>query len=137
MLGLFGASVAGCSQGIRWRSFTFDRVHADSRRDQKLTFVYFRHWSVIACTDFEETVLEDPAVLEATAELYCVPLDFHWDRPLAEEWGVEAPPGVVILDPQRRVLASLAGSPSAEQLLKAIESAKSDFAGATQSTRVP
>jgi hypothetical protein len=132
LLGLLCAFAGGCSPGIRWRGYSFDRVHADSQRDQKLTFVYFRHWAVIACTDFEDNVLKGPAVLQATAELYCVPLDFYWDRPLAEEWGVEAPPGVVILDPQSRVLARLSGEISTAQLLEAIQSAKDEFSRATR-----
>jgi len=127
----------GCSPGIRWRGYTFDRVHAESRRDQKLTFVYFRHWAVTACTDFEENVLKDPAVLQATADLYSVPLDFHWDRPLAEEWGIEAPPGVVILDPEDRVLARLSGEITVSQLLEAIQAVKNEFAPAPQPASVP
>ena len=136
-LGLLATYAAGCSSGIPWRGFTFERVHEQSRRDHKLTFVYFRHWSVIACTDFEEDVLEDAAVRKATADLYCVPLDFHWDRTLADEWDVQEPPAVVILDPRRRVMASRSGAISVKELLEMIESARREFASATQPTSVP
>jgi hypothetical protein len=110
-------------------------VHADSRRDQKLTFVYFRHWMVVACTDFEENVLKDAAVLEAlhpNGEFYCAVLDFLVDRPLADQWGIEAPPGVVILAPDGRVLGRLSGQISLQQLLELIESAKAELGPATQ-----
>jgi hypothetical protein len=136
-LGVAGTFAAGCSPGIRWRGYTFEHVYADSQRDQKLTLVYFRHWSVIACTDFEENVLKNPEVLEATKDLYCVPLDFRWDRPLADQWNIELPPGIVILAPDERVLASLYGEISLEQLLEAIQAAKSEFAPAPQPAEGP
>jgi hypothetical protein len=136
-LGLFTAFTLGCSSGIRWHGYTFDSVHAESRQDQKLTLVYFRHWSVIACTEFEDNVLKDPRVLEVSADLYCVPLDFNWDRPLAEEWGITELPGVVILDPEERILARLSGDISVEKLLDAIAEAQSQFAPASKSSGVP
>lgn len=140
VLAVLWAPLSGCSPGVRWRGYSFDPVHAESQRDQKLTFVYFRHWAVIACTDFEENVLKNPAVLEAlkpTGPLYCAVLDFHWDRPLAEEWGVEAPPGVVILDPEGRVLARLSGETTVEELLESIQKAVDEFTPASQPGPVP
>ncbi|MFQ5806962.1 MAG: TlpA family protein disulfide reductase [Phycisphaerae bacterium] len=140
VLGFLCALAGACSPGIRWRGYTFERVYADSERDQKLTFVYFRHWAVTECTDFEENVLKHPAVLEAlhpNGAYYCAVLDILLDRPLADEWGVEAPPGVVILDPEGRVLARLSGEISIAQLLEAIQVAKDEFAPATQPTSVP
>ena len=140
VLGLLCAFLGGCSPGIRWRGYTFDRVHAESRRDQKLTFVYFRHWALVACTDFEENVLKDPTVLELLQPdgvFYCAVLDFLLDRPLAEEWGIEAAPGVVILDPKGRVLARLSGEISVERLREAIQTARDEFAADTQPQRVP
>lgn len=131
------ALVFGCSSGIRWRGYTFDRVHAEGQRDGKLTFVYFRHWSVVACTTFEEDVLKEPAVLQATAALYCVPLDFHWDRPLADRWGIPEPPGVVILDPEGRARARLSGEISVEQLLDAIRTAQNESVATTQPMSPP
>jgi hypothetical protein len=139
-LGLLCAFAGGCSPGIRWRGFSFAPVLAESQRDQKLTFVYFRDWAVVACTDFEENVLKHPAVLEAlrpNGAFYCVPLQFTWDRPLAEQWGVELPPAVVIVDPEERLLLRLSGEISVEQLLDAIEAAKEEFPAATQPARAP
>ena len=140
MLGALGMFLGGCSPGVRWRNYTFDPVFADARRDGKLTFVYFRNWAVIACTEFEENVLKQPAVLQAlqpTGPLYAAALDFQWDRPLADRWGVEAPPAVVILDSEERVLARLAGEITVEQLLEAIESARGRPAPVTQPGRGP
>ena len=130
-------AAAGCSPGIRWRGYTFDPVFAEAQRDGKLTFVYFRHWSVVACTRFEEEVLKDPAVRSATAELYCAALDFHWDRALADRWEIPEPPGVVILDPQGNVRARLTGEMTAEQLLEAIAAARSAPVDSAQPAKVP
>jgi hypothetical protein len=140
VLGFVWVVAGACSPGIRWRGYTFDPVHADSRRDQKLTFVYFRHWAVVACTEFEDNVLKDPAAREAlqpNGVFYCAVLDFALDRSLAEQWGIEAPPGVVILDPDNRVLARLSGQISLGQLLEAIETAKNEFSSAAQPASAP
>jgi len=127
----------GCSAGIKWHGYTFDPVHAEARRDEKLTFVYLRHWSVVACTDFEENVLKDPAVREATADYYCVPLDILWDRPLADQWRIAEPPGVVILAPDGRVLARLTGEITKDGLLAAIQTARDEYTASTQPARAP
>ncbi len=140
MLGFVWVFAGACSPGITWRGYTFDPVHADSRRDQKLTFVYVRHWAVVACTEFEENVLKDPAVREAlhpNGVFYCAVLDFALDRSLAEQWGIEAPPGVVILDPDNRILACLSGQISLGPLLEAIETAKNEFSPAAQPASAP
>jgi hypothetical protein len=137
----FVATVAGaCSPGIRWRGYTFEPVLADSQRDGKLTFVYFRHWTVVACTEFEENVLKAPAVreqLQPNGAFYCAVLDFALDRSLAQQWGIEAPPAVVILAPDGRVLARLTGEISRDELLRAIETAKNEFGPATQPVSAP
>jgi hypothetical protein len=140
VLGVLAPCLAACSPGVQWRGYTFDPVHTAARRDGKLTFVYFRHWAVIACTEFEENVLKQPAVLEAlqpAGPLYATALDFQWDRPLADRWGIEAPPAVVILDAEQRVLARLAGKITVGQLLEAIEAARSRPAPETQPGRGP
>ncbi len=93
------------------------------KRDQ-LVFVYLRHWTSIACTQFEDQVLSDPAVLDATADLYCIPLDITWDRELAGKWGVLEVPAVVIFSPDGRQLATLSGVIGRRQLLDAIATAK-------------
>ncbi len=139
-LGLSGAFSQGCSPGIQWRGVTFEPVHADACRDRKLTFVYFRHWAIIACTNFEENVLKSPEVLEVLrpgGAFYCAVLDAYVDRRLADEWGVEGPPGVVILDPADRVLARLSGEITGEQLLASLRRAIEAFPAASQSARGP
>ena len=140
MLGLLGILIDGCSAGIHWRGLTFERVYADARRDQKLTFVYFRHWAVIACTGFEEDVLKSPEVLEALrpdGPFYCAVLDAYADRRLASDWDIAGPPGVAILDPNDRVLARLSGEITAEQLLAALQGAIEAFPAAGQPARAP
>ena len=130
----------GCTQGIHWRGFTFEPVHVDAKRDQKLTLVYFRHWSVIACTNFEENVLKSPPVLEAlrpTGSYYCAVLDAYTDRALARKWGVDAIPGVVILDPDSRMIAKLTGEITVEQLLAVLNQAVSAYPPASQPHRSP
>jgi len=132
LMGLAGLGTSGCSAGIRWQGYVFDPVYAKSRAENKLTFVYFRNWYAVECTEFEENVLKQPVVLEATPDLACVKLDFDWDRPLAEKWGVRQAPAFVIVDPAGRVLARGEGDISLEALLDAIDQAKEEFAPMTQ-----
>lgn len=140
VLGVLGTVLGGCSAGVQWHGYTFEPVHSDATRDGKLTFVYFRHWAVIACTEFEENVLKQPAVLQAlhpSGPFYATVLDFQWDRPLANRWGVDSPPAVVILDDQERVLTRLSGQITVEQLLKAVRAAGGSTAPETQPERGP
>ena len=140
LLGLAGALSEGCSPGVQWRGLVFEPVHAEARRDGKLTFVYFRHWAVVACTDFEENVLKRPEALEAlrpNGPFYCAVLDAYADRRLASEWGIEDPPGVAILDPAGRVLVRLSGEITVEQLLAATRQAVEMFPAASQPARAP
>ena len=132
LVGFIGLGTAGCSAGIRWQGYVFDPVYAKSRAENKLTFVYFRNWYAIECTEFEENVLKQPVVLEATADLACVPLDFDWDRPLADKWGIRQAPAFVIVDPAGRILARREGAISLEALLDAVDQAKEEFAPMTQ-----
>jgi len=123
--------VAGCAPGVHWRGLTYEPVQEAAQRDGKLTFVYFRNWMVPACTRFEENVLKAPEILDALDGMYCVVLDFYQDRPLADKWGVTAPPAVVILDVDRRVLARVSGDATAQDLLSAIATAQERFAART------
>jgi len=129
---LVACGAAGCAPGIAWRDYTFDRVYEASEREGKLTFVYFRHWAVVECTEFEERVLKQPNVRAATEGLNCVPLDVILDRNLAESWHVTTVPAVVILGPAKHVLAMREGKITAEQLLADIERARAT-AGMPQS----
>lgn len=138
ILGLAG--VGGCAVGVQWRGWTFEPVHLDARRDQKLTFVYFRSSFSVACTNFEENILKSPPVLEAlrpTGAFYCTVLDAYPDRALAQDWGVDKIPGVVILDPESRIVSKLTGEITAEQLLAALHDAVQAYPAASQPHRTP
>ncbi len=132
LVGLIGLGTLGCSPGIRWQGYVFDPVYAKSRAENKLTFVYFRNWYAVECTEFEESVLKQPVVREAVANLISVALSFDWDRPLADRWGIRQTPAFVIVDPEGRVLARGEGDISLEALLDAIEQAKEEFTPMTQ-----
>lgn len=84
---------------------------------ERTRFVYFRHWAVPACTRFEEDVLLDPQVLSATKPYYCIVLAYNVDKRLADKWNVSEPPGVALLGPGGRLLASGSGGMSKDQLL--------------------
>jgi hypothetical protein len=114
----------GCARSVKWRLDSFDRVQADSRVQNKLTFVYFRNWYSVECTRFEESVLKDPAVLDALLPFNCVPLDFDRDRPLAEAWGIQKPPAFVVVDGTSRVMASGMGAMSVTGVLDALRRAR-------------
>ena len=119
---------------------TFGPVHADARRDGKLTFVYLKHWTVVACAEFEEQVLESPEVIEALGAdqpLYCAKLDGYANQRLARQWGVERLPGVVILDPGGVVLSCFSGAITEGEVLSAIRDAVASLSTASQRTRAP
>jgi hypothetical protein len=132
LLGVAGVAGLGCSPAINWRFDTYERVHAKAQAGNQLTFVYFRNWYSVECTQFEENVLKQPAVPEAVSDMQCVLLSFDWDQPLAEEWEISQPPAYAIVDPQDRVLARGEGDITLEALLEAIQRAKDEFAPMTQ-----
>ena len=121
-------AAAGCSPGIQWRDFKYEPVQEAAARDKKLIFVYFRHWAAVNCTNFEDQVLKDEAVLAESRNFYCVPLAFDWDRPLADQFGIREIPGVAIVDPQGRVLTRLQGTITRDELIKEMARARSDYA---------
>jgi len=123
LAGLAGG-IAGCSQGVRWRLDSYENVQRLSRAEGKLTFVYFRNWYSVRCAQFEEHVLKNPEVLAATHALNCVPLEFDWDRRLAEQWGIDQTPGFVIINPQGRVVTLRAGEITVDDVLGAIARAR-------------
>jgi hypothetical protein len=120
-------SAAGCQPGINWRGFSYDFVHADSRLDGKLTFVYFRNPYLVECTRFEDRVLSAKPVLDATKPLYCALVDFGWDRELAQKWGLDRAPAYAIVDPQGDLLASGSGEQTVDEVLDAIQLAQQRF----------
>lgn len=126
---LLGALGSGCADGVQWRSYSYEPAIQQSRVDRKLTFVYFRNWFSVTCTDFEEQVLKDPAVLAALRELNAVPLEYGGaDQKLGERIGVMRTPGFAILDPDEDVLVVRSGPLSAEETVAAIEDAKQKWA---------
>jgi len=126
------AALAGCGEGIywpgvtsiRWHGPTYPEAHAVARKADKLTFVYFRNWYRKECTDFEEHVLRDWEVVAETRALICVMLDFDWDRPLADRWGIKAAPAFVITSPDDEVLARQDPPITKQDVLGAIRSAR-------------
>ncbi|MBL8880718.1 MAG: hypothetical protein JNG88_16515 [Phycisphaerales bacterium] len=119
--------IVGCPPQIRWQADPYDRVHGPTRQTGQLTFVYFRAWYLIECTQFEDTVLRDPAVVEAVSAMACCMLNFDWDRSLAEAWSLSRPPAYAITAPDGRVLVAGEGNISKEALLADIRKAKSVF----------
>jgi len=126
------AVMAGCGGGIHWQGPTFPEARARACRTNQLTFVYFRSWYLVECTDFEERVLKDPAVLSETRDMVCVALDFDWDRPLAQQWELNAVPAFAIVAPNGEVLCRRQAPITRDELLAALRSAKSGFGAATK-----
>lgn len=113
----------GCAPGVQWRYDTYDHVRADSEANAKLTLVYFRAWYSVACTHVEDEVFNSPAMKAATKDMNCVPLDFDWDKTLAESLAVTSVPAFVIVDTDNRVLERGSGEFNVDNVLIAIKSA--------------
>jgi len=128
--------VTGCNQGVAWQGPTYTDAREVAQRSGQPIFVYFRNWYSVDCTRFEENVLKDPAVLAETRTMVCVPLDFDWDRPLAQQWRLTATPAFVIVTADGRVLARGQNPLTREDLLAAFRQARSALtvAPSTQST---
>lgn len=122
----FGAT--GCAPSIQWRGLLFDPVFHDAQRDKRPTLAYLRAWYLPACTTFENDVLHDPDIVTASRDFYCALLEFDGSRRLAEQWRVEAPPAVVLLDPQGQVLHRLQGQIPKSELLIAMREVARQFA---------
>jgi hypothetical protein len=136
---VFGAYLPGCTPGVKWRFGLAEDALADGRTQNKLTFVYFRSWASVDCTDFEEKVLKQPAVLEASASLVCVPLDtaVDRDRQLAERWQLRKVPAFAIVDPAGVVLESGSGAITRDSLLAAFANAKRKALSTTRPASPP
>ncbi|MDX2198170.1 MAG: hypothetical protein SF069_04265 [Phycisphaerae bacterium] len=127
---VLGLLACGCQPGVKWDLRPYDDVHARALREKKLTFVYFRNWASVACTEFEDKVLKQPPVLQALEPLVCVPLDLLWDKALAERWGISEIPGCAVVGQDSQLLEKVQGAVSAEQLLSAVQAAKAKGAAA-------
>lgn len=122
-------SLSGCQSAIPWTGYAFEPVHEQSRREGKLTFVYFRDWASPRCTRFEEEVLSDPEVRPAVSKMNTVAIQWNTlvDRPRASQFGIDDVPGVAIVSPTRTVLESLDGAISKRELLDAISRAREQW----------
>jgi hypothetical protein len=122
------AGLCGCQPGIAWRLGRFEDGFAEAQAAGKLTFVYFRNWYSVDCTTFEEQVLKQPSVLQATSELVCVPLEYDVDRKLAEGWGISRVPAFVIVGPGGTVFESASGQITADDVVNAVRRARQRLA---------
>lgn len=130
-LALLAMFLAGC-QTIQWRHFDFETTYREAQRDDKLTFVFFRAWYLVASGEFEQDVLNDPAIIAATQDYYCAKVEFSTaiDRPLALMWGIDEPPAVAIVAPNRDVLLTMQGTIDRDELLAALRKHAADFRAA-------
>ncbi len=124
--------VAGCNHGVRWEFGSYADAHRVAGASNRVTFVYFRNWYSVECTNFEEQVLKDPEVLAETNDMVCVPLELDWDRPLAQQWQLTAAPAFVIVAPDGNVLARGQAPFNRDELLKVMRNAKARFGPRTQ-----
>ncbi len=124
----FALACGGCNQGVHWQLGRYEDALKRGQREKKLTFVYFRSWYSVECTDFEEHVLKDAEVLAETNGMVCVPLDYDWDQPLAGRWGLKKVPAFALVGPDSEVLAKRQAPLSREDLLTDIKAARTALA---------
>jgi hypothetical protein len=119
----------GCTPGIAWSRFTYDEGFELAQREGKPVFVYFRAWWMVECTRFEDDVLKDPAVINVTSDLVCVPLNFDYepDRKLAESWGITRPPAYAMIAPNGELLGRGEGLMSVTSVVLGIQAAKDKY----------
>jgi hypothetical protein len=113
--GLTGLS--GCRTAVNWHLGSFDDAHSVAVKRGRNTFVYFRSWYSVDCTQFEDQVLSNPRVLEKLDAFVCVPLEYDWDKSLAERWGLRRTPATAIVDVNRQLVAKTEGTVSVQQML--------------------
>ncbi len=123
--------VSGCQRGVRWKVGSPSAGLTEGERQNKPTFVYFRNWYSVECTEFEEQVLKHPDVLRETDAIVCVPLEYDWDRPLAKEWGLDRVPSYAIIAPDGRMLSRAEAPISVERIIRDLQSARAKVAPAS------
>ena len=111
---------SGCASQVQWHGYLFEPVHDDARERGLPTMVYLRSWYLPECARFENEVLTDPTVIAATRGYRNANIDFDWNKALAEGWGVEQSPAVVLLDTSGQVLSILQGPIQAAPLQEAL-----------------
>ena len=131
-LGLLLLAAGGCHPGVAWEFRSFEDAHELAQKRGRLTFVYFRSWYLVDCTNFEENVLRVPEVLLQTRGMVCVPLDFDWDQPLAQRWGLTKVPAFTLVGPDGDVLIRKQAPITREELLAAFREAKAMLATSTE-----
>jgi hypothetical protein len=126
LLAIVLSGLVGCQAGVQWDYYRFPPAYEESRQTGEPLFVYFHDWASPRSMVFEDEVLLDPAVLAETQNFLCVVLQWNTpsDQPIARELGIEALPGVALVGAERRVLASLDGEISMEELLDAMRGAR-------------
>ena len=130
---LFTALCAtGCARGVKWQIGRFEDAYNTARQSGKLTFVYFRAWYLVECTDFEENVLKNPEVLAETDRMVCVPLSYEWDQPLAGRWGLTTVPAYAIVAPTGEALARRQTPLTKDDLLGDLRAARRAPSSATR-----
>ena len=131
MLGLlFALLTGGCGGDIRWRAeHEFAPVFAESQRDHKLTFVYFRSWYLVQCTEFEDTALRHPEAARETRSMNCVKLDFDANAALTRRWGLAEAPAIAVLDWSGQPLSTAYGPITRERLLETLREAAARGSG--------
>jgi len=134
---LLALLLTGCKAGVRWDLVPYPEAQAKARAAGQATFVYFRSWYLVECTEFEEKILKDPDVLAETRDMVCVPLDFRWDRPLARKWGLTRVPALAITAPDGELLARQQAPITREELLAALRAAKQTMARPRPSATPP
>jgi hypothetical protein len=125
-------ALTGCHPSVAWELCSFEDAHEIGRKSGKLTFVYFRSWYLVDCTNFEEQILRTPEVLFQTRGMVCVPLDFDWDQALAHDWGLTKVPAFALVAPNGEVLVRRETPITREELLAAIRDAKGQMGVATE-----
>jgi thioredoxin-like negative regulator of GroEL len=118
----------GCNQNVRWEGPTYQDAQVLSQSRNQPTLIYFRSWYLVECTDFEEQVLRNPAVLAETRTMVCVVLDFDWDQSLARQWQLNVVPAIAILSPSGELLARHEAPLSREVFLDTVRSARANWA---------
>jgi hypothetical protein len=126
--GLGLLALAGCQRTMRWSNLSLPEAQRRAQASQQLTFVYFRTWYSVECTDFEENLLRRPDVLAETRGMINVRLDFDWDHALAQRWELDRAPAYAILAPNGQVLARDQAPIEHKTLLAAIRGAKAMLA---------
>jgi hypothetical protein len=119
---------SGCSPAI-WNAYAYNEAQVEAQRGEKPTFIYFRHWADPRCTRFEQDVLDQADVRAALTDFYRVVLQYTSDEELARQCGVTDIPGVAILGPRGRVLATSSGPMKKEALLEFVQRGKQEYAG--------